>query len=316
MRREYIIAILIVALLAGGVFAVYQFYLKERLEKYAEDQLRLEQLEEKYTDLKEKFNNTQPKVVIEDVANRVNPWKEAVDQRGKYFNVGNFREFDPVPDEVLSYKLYYLERAPEVYNSFNEYLRGEGKEGAVGVNLWFNAPPPERVTDLRPNKLEVGIWLAAMQFGHSFVKMFVDANVITLSQMRLWEPRVDRQLLTAYTAGVQFEMTMEDLVTFLDKLRFDRDRYFDVNGISIKNPYLMGAYADNPWLQVEMLVTTTEYIENAKVKVTRSASGGGGRGGRGGGLTLFGGNRDDDEDGDRPAPKRSIMDRIVRLFPF
>ncbi len=311
MRREYIIAIVVMALIAGGVFAVYQFYLKERLEKYAKDQLRLEQLTTKYTELKTKFNNTQPQKVIEDVAGRVNPWKEAVDDRGEYFNIGDFRTIDPVPDDVLSYKLYYLERAPKVYNEFKEYLRNEGKENAVGVNLWFRAPPPDRVTDLRPNKLHVAAWLGAMQYGHSTVKMFVDANVITLRQLRLWETRVDHQILDAYTTGVDFDMTMEDLVTLFDKLRFDRDRYYDVNAFRIKNPYLKGEFANDPWLQTEMLITSAEYKSGAKVKVTRQA-------GEGAplatGAALFG-SRGDGED-DRPAPKRSLLDRIMRLSPF
>jgi len=312
LRREYLIAIIIAALLGGGVFAVYQFFLKEKLEAYAKDELRLEQLTEKYTDLSEKFSNTQPKVVIEDVANKVNPWREAVDQRGEYYNVGDFRTYEPVPDDVLSYKLYYMEKAPEVYNAFSEYLRGEGKFEAVGVNLWFRAPPPDRVKVLRPNKVEVAIWLGAMHTGHSFVKMFVDANVISLRQMRLWEQRVDRQVLDAFTVGADMEMTMEDLVAFLDKLRFDRDRFYDVNGIRITNPYLMGPYAEDPWLQVEMLVTSAVYKKGAKVKITQSSAGSG-RGGRGG-ATLFG--RDRSEDEEREAPKRSILDRIMRLSPF
>ena len=310
MRREYIIAIVVMALIGGGVFAVYQFYLKERLEKYAKDQLQLEQLTTKYTELKTKFNNTVPKKVIEDVANSVNPWKEAVDERGEYFNVGDFRVIEPVPDDVLSYKLYYLERAPKVYNQFNEYLRNEGKQNAIAVNLWFRAPPPDRVTDLRPNKLHVAAWLGAMQYGHSTVKMFVEANVINLRQLRLWEPRVERQVLDAYTTGVEFDMTMDDLVAFFDKLRFDRDRYYDVNAFRIKNPYLKGEYANNPWLQTEMLITSAEYKPGAKVKITRQA---GEAGAKPTGAVLFGprGNAEDREE-----PKRSLLDRIMRLSPF
>lgn len=319
MRREYIIAIVIVSLLGGSVFAVYQFFLKERLEGYAEDQLRLEQLEKRYGELSEKFNNTKPKVVIEDVANRVNPWKEAVDQRGDYFNIGEFETIEPVPDDVLSYKLYYMEKAPKVQTAFYDYLRDEGKSNVVYFDLWFNAPQPEQVKALSPDKSVVAVWLTAMQFGYSFTRMFVDANVISLKQMLLWERRIDQQVLEAYTAGVEFDMTMEDLVDFMDKLRFDRDRYYDVNAIRIKNPYLMGAFANNPWLQVEMLVTTAEYQENAKVIVPQSTEGGlevllGGRGGRGASAALFRARRE--EGGEREKKKIPIMDRILRLFPF
>jgi len=318
LRREYIIAIVIVALLGGGVFAVYQFFLKERLEGYAKDQLKLEQLEKKYVELSEKFENTKPKAVIEDVANRVNPWKEAVDQRGDYFNIGDFKKIDPVPEDHLSYKLYYMEKAPKVEAAFYDYLRDEGKSNVVGtgIDLWFSAPRPDRVKDLRPDQSEVAVWLMAMQFGSSFVKMFIDADVISLRQMLLWEARIDQQVLEAYTAGVDFEMTMEDLVSFMDELRFDRDRYYDVNAIRIKNPYLMGAWANDPYLQVEMLVTTADYKEGAQVRVTSpsDALGGfGGRGGRAGAGALFASRRSGEE---REKPKIPIMDRILKLFPF
>lgn len=314
MRREYLIGVLIAVLVAGGVFAVYQFYLKERLERYADDQLRLDQLIEKYEELSGKFEDTKPEEVIKVVRSAVEPWREAVEDRSEFFNMGDFRTFDPVPDNEVSYKLYYLNRAPGVQNEFNEYLRDEGKAATFlsPQQLWFRAPPPENVTDLSPNKVAVTIWFGAMQFGHSFVKMFVDADAISLTQARLWKSRVDRQVLNAYTAGVEFEMTMESLVAFLDKLRFDRDRYYDVNAIRIKNPYLKGPYAKDPWLRVEMVMTMAEYNKGAKVKVTKSATEGGG--GVSGGL--FGGRGRGDDDEEEDAPKMSIMDRILRLFPF
>lgn len=313
MKRQHIIGIMITVAVVGGIFAVYQFYLKERLQAYADDQLKLEQLTEKYNELQEKFNNTQPKLVIEDVKNRVVPWEEAVDERAEYFHMGDLRKNEPVPDDIFSYKIYYMQRAPEEASSFMEYLRSEDKYDKYPFDGYFGAPSPDEVNDLSPTKPEVGIWLAAMQFGQECVKIFVDANAISLTRMNMWQPWVDQQVLKSYTIGAEFEMTMEDLVAFLDQLRFDNDQYFDVNAIRIKNPYLKGPWAEDPWLKVEMLLTMAEYDPTATVRINRSAAGA--VGSQGGGLFGIGGDDDDDEE-EREAPKRSILDRIVRLFPF
>jgi hypothetical protein len=314
MRREYIISVVVLLVIGGVVFGVYQFYLKERLEKYAADQLKLEQLHAKYEELDRKFEGHRPEDVIQDIKNRVRPWEEAVETRAGYFNMASFREFDPVPNDEFSYKLYYMNRAPKQYNTFMEYLIQEGKANAIpaNLNLWFGAPNPNAASmSADPNRLQVAMWLGAMQFGHSFVRLFVDADVVALHDLRLWQERTANQVLRAYTAGAEFDITMENLVTFLNDMRFDRERYCDVNAIRIANPLLKGNWAIDPWLQVQMLLTLAEYDSTKRVRVIPAATSQQQQG-----AELFVGSDDDDDDDARRQQKLSIMDRILRLFPF
>jgi len=257
VRREYIvpgIALLIVLAASGGV---YQFYYKKQVEEFNKNILRLEQLQKALDVMEKKFQKFVPKDYIELMAAQVGPLATELGDRSTYFSMGDSMEIDPVPDDVML-KFYYEEQFNKMFAELRQKATTKGPYFSYPMDTAFGAIPPNEFSDKPLNAKQVAANLRKVKFGVSIIEMLMDADAASINEISVWPRYYDYGgQLEMHTVGLDFFMTMTRLVEFIDGLRLE-DRYFNVNGISIQNPYLR--YQWDPPLQVRMLLTQAEYV--------------------------------------------------------
>jgi hypothetical protein len=112
-----------------------------------------------------------------------------------------------------------------------------------------------------------------LKFCTKVVYMFMNANILDLHQIEFWQPLLAcNKLLEVRTVGTAFSVHMKDLVNFLDSLRNNRNRFFNVNHISIQNSNLLAG--DDPVLEVQMLLTMGRFVGSQNTAASAPASSG------------------------------------------
>lgn len=256
MKKEPIIAVLIVLLLAGGAGAGYQFYFKAQIQKFNEDKEYLEQLIAKKNQLVQTFGREKPQDVVAQVASNVQPWQLAVEERARRFSVAQFLKIDPIPDNVLIVKEAYAERAVKIAQDL--YRDAYQKNLYIAhLDPYFNQPRPDSVEGGTVNRDQANFWLTFIQFGATSVRLLMESNVLYIEDLQIWPARTTPEGFNTYTIGVAMWMTLEDFCRFLQKLYEDDERFFAVHGFRITNEQLL-RYT-NPPLRIEMLILIDEY---------------------------------------------------------
>ena len=138
MRKQQIIAIVIVLLLAGGVAAGYQFYFRPAVEKFSKDQQYLEALNDKIAQLKNTFPSGKPEATVEAVRAKIQPWNETIAQRAAQFTLRDFKKIDPLPKtDVL--KEYYEKTAAKTVTDLYTELYAKGVYYRPTIDFYFGA---------------------------------------------------------------------------------------------------------------------------------------------------------------------------------
>jgi len=274
--QAQIIGVVALCCVLGAMGAAWQFYFKETFEQYRADDAMREALERSLKQLEETFQGYKPDLLINEWQNKLQPWRNAREERAVYFNFGDWFEIDIVPDETRMLKFWYNEELDKMtmalYRMIYEKMGGYDRFPQDIPGL-FNIQR-EDVTNME----QVRINLAYMSFATSVTEFLLNANVTHVESIVNWPRRIPSlfsQLLALQTVGLSFTMPARDLARMLDDLR-QQPRYFTVEGIKITYPYI--AYAAEPQLNVSLLLTQANYRKPPEEPEGAAAAGAPGRG--------------------------------------
>jgi hypothetical protein len=259
IRREYVIAILVLIVLLVMVGGVYQFYYKQRLAEYANNVTRLQAFESAMTRLDGAFSGYQPDVIIKRYRELVEPLREEVLRRASYFNTGDALQIDPIPEGKML-RFYYEEQFYKMLNDLRQEAQSR-QPYCPYPDTSLGAPRPEDMARRTPTPLEVERALRKLRFGCTLVRMLMDAKAVAITQVEQWPPRSDYDnLLVMRTSGLAFVMYYKDLVNLVESLRV-KGRYFTIDGLSIQNRFMR--WPVEPPVEVQMLLTQAEFNPDA-----------------------------------------------------
>lgn len=256
MNKARVLSTMLLLAVFGAFGAVYQFYFKEKLESYSEDQKLRDNLESAYTDLKSTFQGYQPDVLTKAWGDQQLPWQQAVESRTGYFNDGGWYVAEKPPEDVPILRFWYGETANKmILDIYQKMVEARLSYFPVDLYSQFNVVRAEEWQGLNVKRWEAVKNLANLAFGISALQMLLDAKATRIDTVVLW-PLQDKakhnNLLKSRTIGMRFAITMENLVKLLEKLR-QADQYWSVDALKIEYPYL--AYPAEPQLTVQMLLT-------------------------------------------------------------
>jgi len=265
-RIIYAVTLLIVLSAFG---AVYQFYLKEKLKKYHEDELLKESLQKTYDSLSETFHNTSPEKLVQIWKFQIQPWNDALEERKSYFTFGDWFQHEAPPKEGVILKVWYEETSNkmiwQLYEKVGEKMSGRYDLFPADVRTTFGVPSIEDWAGQNVTEGIVNEALGRLSYGINVCDMLLAAKASSIRDVIIWPERVDREgygdLLSLQTLGLSFTMTSKDLVNFLEENLRLAERYFNVDALRISYDYI--AYPTEPHLNVEMLLTQATFKPRA-----------------------------------------------------
>jgi len=268
MSRERIISGLVAFLVIASFGGVYQFYFREKLATYVRDENFKTSLDTLYNSLRNDFQETRPEDLISAWNSAVQPWNEAIIDRGRYFTFSNWLDHEKPSKEEPILRFWYdrqvqamltklysdLAQAPGLtyYPQYNEV-----------INM-FRIPTLEDWKGVEVTEREINTELSQLAFGINAMKLLATNRATAIESVTLWPVRQVKEqegLLRLRTTGMKFRMNMRDFTRFIDNTLRTGDRYFTIDGIKIIYPYI--AYNIEPQLQVEMLLTQATFVESA-----------------------------------------------------
>ena len=247
-KKEYIVVGLILLLVVGSVGAVFQFYVAPQLAQYQRDEQLRDALRGKTGQMSATFNNIKPALVVDAWEKVVPAWETALEQRRPLFE-----EFDThveVPEEQVDMLQFWYEKEfRQRILALQQYVT----ENQAWFKLTsFGAKAPSELKTGAVTTDQVEEWLRQLNMGSEIVRMLVDAKAFWITEVHVWPEVVKQELLVNQTTGVEFYMTLPNLVEFMQDL-YNDDRYFEINGFKITNTELR-RYTDPP-IKVQMVLT-------------------------------------------------------------
>ena len=261
-HKEQIIGIVVLVVVLAALGAAWQFYYKGIFEGYKADDTLRETLEKTHSQLEETFHGYTPELLVQEWQNKVQPWRNAREERSSYFNLGDWYTIDVKPDETRMLKFWYTEESNKMLTDiFRKIYEKMGTYDRFPQNIReiLNVQQESDWAGHDVTIEEVMVNLKALAFGASLTDFLLDANVAQVHQISIWPRRIPKffaELLGLQTVGLRFSITAKDLVKMLDSLRTE-SRYFTVDGIRITYPYI--GYPSEPQLNVSMLLTQALY---------------------------------------------------------
>lgn len=266
MNRDRIIYATVLIAVFGACFAVYQFYFKAKLEKYAQDKELLENLNAAYTGLNTTFRDEDPDVVIAKYSSVVEAWREAIEARVTYFNDVDWREHEKPPEDVFILQFWYGEQTREMTTALWE--KAQAKYGAevyqrfpLDVQTMLGVAYAEQWQGYDITKELVTGQLERLSYGISVFELLMDHNAKVIRQVSLYD-NVPSGFIGSDVeyarVGLSFVMEVKDLVALVETMR-SADRYFSIEGMKVSHPYLGVRY--EPQMEVEMFLLRTKPTE-------------------------------------------------------
>ncbi len=261
VSKEQIIFALVILVLLGVCAGVTYFYFWEKLEAYAKDKETETNLLASYDYFRTTFNDIKPKVLIEAIESKIQPWMDARDEWGAVFHMdGWFDRFKPRPEEKFP-KFWYDEESSRMLNELRTKIL------QTQPNLYF---PPDvhalfGVPRLQDWNMQDEVTeavarreLAKLSYGITLFERLLDHNVLRIDDISLWEARRDPRYgewVRLRTAGLAFTMGLKDLVTLLDSFSAEY-RFITVDALRITwfRPWW------EPQLSVQMLLTQAVWV--------------------------------------------------------
>lgn len=264
MKREYIFGIVgLLAVIALPVGA-YQFYLKERMVEYQQNDERLAQLRELERSLSSQFGGYRPEYVVAAFEGMVKPWQEAVLERAERFDLGTLDPDVEVPADQGA-KFWYEQEFQKRYFELQNFAYSQG---VMIPNTTFGAITPQELAgrDMGPQLAAQS--MEAFERGAGLIRELVDAGARQISNVSFLPP-VDDPPLQVQPIALEFWMTMDQLVGFLEEQGGEgngEEEYADVPLLRVTNNTLR---YPQPLLHVEMVLCRASY---KATPVTRTGS--------------------------------------------
>ncbi|HOC68103.1 MAG TPA: hypothetical protein PKO23_04795 [Candidatus Hydrogenedentes bacterium] len=284
--KGQIIGTLLLLMVFGIMFAVWQFHFKAIFDGYKEDERLRASLEETMSKLQETFQGYKPELLIEAWQNEIQPWRNAREERGVYFNFGDWYQIEVTPPEARMLKFWYTEESNKQVNDL--YAKIWAKMGRYDlfpqdIRAKFDVATEERWEGKNVSWPIVEKNLRQLNFGIKLATMLLDANVSSVRDIVVWPRRYPEDyngMLAMQTVGLQVTLPAKDMVGLLEKLE-QESRYFTVDSLKVTYPYI--AYAAEPQLEMQFLLTQANYRRPPDMKepVTAAAAGDGGAAGAG-----------------------------------
>lgn len=260
--KAQIIGILSLVAVFGVMFAVWQFHFKEIFDGYKEDDRLRDALEKTLTQLQDDFQGYKPELLIEEWQNAIQPWRNAREDRARYFNFGDWYDIDLIPPEERMLKFWYTEESNKMI--YDLYVKVYERMGG------YDRFPTDLRTQLNVSKEEDWVgknvaWpevernLRQLAFGTKLTLLLLDSNIISVRDLAVWPRRFPENfdgMLGLQTVGLQVTIAAKDLVKLLENLS-QEPRYFTVDSMRIAYPYI--AYQPEPQLDVQFLLTQANY---------------------------------------------------------
>jgi len=265
MLRDRIIYATVLLAVFAACFAVYQFYFKAKLEKYAQDKELLANLESSYRDLSSTFRDEDPDVVIASYSSEVEAWREAISSRVTYFNDADWREHEKPPEDVFILQFWYGEQTRDMTVALWE--KAQAKYGAevyqrfpMDVQTMLGVAYAEQWQGYDITKDLVIGQLERLSYGISVFDLLMKHNTKVIRQVSLYEPSPSGFLgadVEYARVGLSFAIEIRDLINLIEDIR-TADRFYTIEGMKVSHSYLGVRY--EPQLEVEM------YLMRAKPK--------------------------------------------------
>lgn len=266
MKKEQLFWAALLFLALGAFFGVYQFYFKQKLADYAKDAIAKKNAEDAYQRLSDTFGGYKPDDVIQAWAGVVQPWKEAVLERGEFFNDAGWREGTKTPEDVAILRFWYDEQIKKERNDlYTKFSQVQGLLQVPPYDQIFTQFGVQTIEDFQGRDItrqDVNRELAEFAFGTKVCNMLLDAKAAYINQVWLWPGRelTDHDgLLRLWTVGLDFGMNMRDFTRFVDDRLRTADRYFNIEGIKIEYSYV--GYNVEPLLNIKMLLSMARFVE-------------------------------------------------------
>lgn len=267
--KAQIIGFLLLLAVFGVMFAVWQFHFKEIFDGYKEDDRMRDALEGTLTQLQENFQGYKPELLIEQWQNQIQPWRDAREERARYFNFGDWYDIDLVPPEARMLKFWYTEETnKKLYDLYVKIYERMGGYDRFPNDLRakFNVAKEEDWSGRDVTWPEIEQNLRQLNFGINLASLLMESNVTLVRDIVIWPRRVPEgydDMLGLQTVGLHLSIPAKDLVKFFDNLS-QEPRYFTVDGISLSYPYI--GYQVEPQIEVQMLLTQANYRKPADEK--------------------------------------------------
>lgn len=261
MKRHHIIPLVILGLVLAAFGAVYQFYIKQLLQEYAENRAYLDSLNARVAQLETTFQGAsgapvKPDEVVQQWRAAAEPFRDQITRQARFFNYGSFMEFNQVPEGQIP-KFYYMNERKRLEDELLQYAAQRGTDIA-DLDKSFGVPASDAVNRANPPDTDVNKWLQQYNFGDRMTRMLIDAGATKIVGVAIWPPRREHGLLNVRTVGLQFEMSIDNLAKFLRQI-MEQERFFKVEALSVNNADLL--IASEPRLKVDMLLAQGVYIE-------------------------------------------------------
>ena len=272
MKKGVIFLTLLLAASLAGTYAVWELYVKQRMEDLGAHQKEEEKLTKKLTQLEETFFRTKPDTVLSIWRTEIQPWADAVDRRTDFYNIGQIplKVEIPVEERDLA-KWFYKKEQPKMVQAL--YTRA----WESGINLpdpAFGTPDPDFYGQgSNPSADEISQHLARIEFGKAVAELLIVSGVKSGSVLEIWPEQIAFRGrsgdIKSRTVGLAFTIPMRDFVVFIDKLS-QQDRYFEVKALHLTNTALR--YRD-AHLNVEMILAQAYYEQASQTRVVASEIG-------------------------------------------
>ena len=184
------------------------------------------------------------------------PWSEAAERRSRIFNLGDFDKVEPIPETGVVPKAEYVKRIEAMKNQIMLDAYSKGVAIIPGVDPYFGQPTPTELAGTSPTSVEATRWLKDAQFGGEVTRMLLKSGALQIDSLVIWPARTENGVLQSFTIGTAVWMRMRELCAFLQDLQYDEQKYFQINGFRVQNPYLR---VQDPPLRVEVLFTMASY---------------------------------------------------------
>ncbi len=260
MTKVRIIYAAVLFAVLGAYAAVYQFYFREKLASYRRDEELKQMLDRTYEELRQAFAGVDPDMLTREWRAQIQPWTDAVTERGRYFNFAGWFVHERPPQEGPILKFWYDEQSNKMILAlYQKVVERMGRYDLFppDIRAELGVPTVDDWAGIDVNEALVSEALSRLAFGIRVCEMMLDAKATRISRVAIWPQRIEDELLRKQTVGLAFSMGARDLVRFIDEQLRTADRYFTIDGLRITYPYI--AYNVDPQLNVEMLLTMARY---------------------------------------------------------